>query len=224
MSSVLEDARERANRARANLARAERDVEEIRKLLLEQTGLDSSNNSDTMRLRFAQAFASMACEASTAASDAASMALSLLESTGEMVGLHQIVRSAEAAAISAAGVARLVRGSLRARQIAWRPTEERLLIAPDDKFQSCTFCGVRGRLVAGPSVFICSRCISECENDVAQVSLTRTSELKQCCSFCGRGQSVVEALFVSIARSANSAICSDCARLAGVLIRAVDEP
>ncbi len=108
---------------------------------------------------------------------------------------------------------------------------------------TCTFCGAAGtevrKLIAGPGVFICDRCIDlarqadvagDCRaNDLTMLVPVDLPDAKPPCGFCGRRRDQTEAMIHAPRRpgvglhaehtsDAGVSICRDCLRLCEELL------
>jgi ClpX C4-type zinc finger len=106
---------------------------------------------------------------------------------------------------------------------------------PDPGLLHCTFCGKHQKqvtkLIAGPGVYICDRCVdlarvvvSDGEpvtTEIAELTAGPEQEPKTQCSFCGKRRDQVASLIVSsvqTGRKAPVAICSECLDLCTEII------
>ena len=129
---------------------------------------------------------------------------------------------------------------------------KRRVVRPPDASESrptaamtCAFCGSDGtavtKLIAGPGVFICDRCIMLARevdtdqrrhsNDLTVLIPVDPADLKSSCSFCGRRRDQTEAMVharrrprgdppIEIAHDTGANICRDCLYLCGELASA----
>src|SRR2546429_2919677 len=108
-------------------------------------------------------------------------------------------------------------------------------VRPDPGLLACTFCGKDQKqvkkLIAGPSVYICDRCVDLAKAVVSSGELVSTGfaelaagpadEPRVQCSFCGKCRDQVADLVVSSVqteRKAPAAICSECLDLCTEII------
>jgi hypothetical protein len=108
-------------------------------------------------------------------------------------------------------------------------------VRPDPGLLACTFCGKTQKqvkkLIAGPSVYICDRCIDLAKSvigdgepvttQVAELSAGPEDEPRVQCSFCGKCRYQVAGLMVSSVqteRKAPATICSECLALCTEII------
>jgi ClpX C4-type zinc finger len=106
---------------------------------------------------------------------------------------------------------------------------------PDPALLVCTFCGKNQKqvkkLIAGPSVYICDRCVDLAKSvigdgrpvttETAELTAGPADEPRVQCSFCGKCRDQVAGLVVSSAqtgRSTPAAICSECLDLCTEII------
>ena len=106
---------------------------------------------------------------------------------------------------------------------------------PDPGLLVCTFCGKHQKqvtkLIAGPGVYICDRCIDLAEvvvsdgepvtTEIAELTAGPQDEPRTQCSFCGKRRDQVASLIVSSVqteRKAPAAICSECLDLCTEII------
>ena len=94
---------------------------------------------------------------------------------------------------------------------------------------SCSFCGKYQKqvkkLIAGPDAYICDRCVDRVHTVLAAVGKTASTPIAtirqlsdeardECCSFCGKGRHLVEAM----AAAGDSRICNECLDLCDEII------
>jgi ClpX C4-type zinc finger len=106
---------------------------------------------------------------------------------------------------------------------------------PDPGLLHCTFCGKHQKqvtkLIAGPSVYICDRCVDLAKvvvsdgepvtTEIAELTAGPGDEPRTQCSFCGKRRDQVASLIVSsiqTERKAPAAICSECLDLCTEII------
>ena len=175
--------------------------------------IDAERDVDVARAEFHRAVRRLHLHGSSLRELAANLSLSHQR-------VHQIVEEA-------GGSRRWVR--VRSRGEGWRPDRESLL--------ACTFCGKRQnqvrKLIAGPGVYICNRCIDAAVDVITCGRAARTAlgEMTSVpeeqsgvrCNFCGKDRGQVERVAVmpevTVERSSSSAaICSECLALCGEII------
>jgi hypothetical protein len=108
-------------------------------------------------------------------------------------------------------------------------------VRPDPGLLVCTFCGKNQKqvkkLIAGPSVYICDRCVDLAKSvisdgqpvttEIAELTAGSEQEPRVQCSFCGKCRDQVAGLVVSSAqtgRKAPAAICTECLGLCTEII------
>ena len=108
-------------------------------------------------------------------------------------------------------------------------------VRPDPGLLVCTFCGENQKqvkkLIAGPSVYICDRCVDLAKSvigdgrpvttEAAELTAGPADEPRVQCSFCGKCRDQVAGLVVSSAqtgRSTPATICSECLALCTEII------
>ena len=108
-------------------------------------------------------------------------------------------------------------------------------VRPDPGLLACTFCGKDQKqvkkLIAGPSVYICDRCVDLAKSltsdgqpvttEIAELTAGSEQEPRTQCSFCGKCRDQVAGLIVSSVqteRKAPAAICSECLDLCTEII------
>jgi hypothetical protein len=98
----------------------------------------------------------------------------------------------------------------------------------DGEARTCSFCGrpqrKARRLVGGPGIFICERCIDLAENVLSTQSQAETplgvlaaiseKKTRERCSFCGKRRAEVSGL----ASTGEVAICSECLKLCDEIV------
>jgi hypothetical protein len=106
---------------------------------------------------------------------------------------------------------------------------------PDPGLLHCTFCGKHQKqvkkLIAGPGVYICDRCVDLAKvvvsdgepvtTEIAELTAGPGDEPRTQCSFCGKRRDQVASLIVSSVqaeRKAPAAICSECLDLCTEII------
>ena len=106
---------------------------------------------------------------------------------------------------------------------------------PDPGLLVCTFCGKNQKqvkkLIAGPSVYICDRCVDLAKSvisdgqpattEIAELTAGAEQEPRVQCSFCGKCRDQVAGLVVSSAetgRKAPATICTECLSLCTEII------
>jgi hypothetical protein len=176
--------------------------------------IDAERDADVARAEFYRAVRRLHLHGASLRELAASLGLSHQR-------VHQIVEEA-------GGSRRWVRGGNRGR----RPG--RLLLA-------CTFCGkpqkeVR-KLIAGPHVYICDRCITLAENVIGSGNAASTALgtlnpvpeqlIRVRCSFCGKDRGQAAGLAAMPAGAGRktpgfAAVCSECLELCNEIITEED--
>jgi ClpX C4-type zinc finger len=108
-------------------------------------------------------------------------------------------------------------------------------VRPDPGLLACTFCGKHQKqvkkLIAGPSVYICDRCVDLAKSvtsdgqpvttEIAELTAGSEQEPRVQCSFCGKCRYQVAGLMVSSVqteRKAPATICSECLDLCTEII------
>jgi hypothetical protein len=108
-------------------------------------------------------------------------------------------------------------------------------VRPDPGLLACTFCGKDQKqvkkLIAGPSVYICDRCVDLAKSltsdgqpvatEIAELTAGSEQEPRTQCSFCGKRRDQVAGLIVSSVqteRKAPAAICTECLGLCTEII------
>ena len=108
-------------------------------------------------------------------------------------------------------------------------------VRPDPGLLACTFCGKDQKqvkkLIAGPSVYICDRCVDLAKSltsdgqpvttEIAELTAGSEQEPRTQCSFCGKCRDQVAGLIVSSVqteRKAPAAICTECLGLCTEII------
>jgi hypothetical protein len=127
---------------------------------------------------------------------------------------------AEELGLSHQRVHQIVEGAGGGRR--WRKRKD------DGEARTCSFCGrpqrKARRLVGGPGVFICERCVTLAEGVLATESKAETplgvlaalsdEKTRERCSFCGKRHAEVSAL----ASTGDVAICEECLKLCDEIV------